>query len=72
MYININTDQALVLWTSGWCWNAIGKIKFKCSGETVKRRVGELRTSENNYLHQRRHKRCPLCYKFPADQQELI
>lgn len=58
-------NQAFVLWTDGWCWNALGK-KYDCCGGTVKKGVGENcnLTETERVLHSRRHnKNCPFCTK---------
>ena len=70
--ININTEEAITLWADGWCWNALGKLKYNCSAQTVKKRCGILRTSERNDLHTKNHRRSPICYKFPAGQAKLF
>lgn len=58
----VPVKEAVALWKSGWCWRALGE-KYNCSRDTVKNHVGKLRTAENNYLHCKNHRYCPLCYK---------
>jgi len=67
--IEINTDEAVKLWKSGWCWNALGD-KYGCSGETVKSRFSI--DDKNKFDLQQRHnhfKNCPKCHKHKTDNQ---
>lgn len=66
----IPIEEAIRLWSNGWCWEALGK-KYGFYKDTVKKRTAEFigeAAREARYV-EKKHRRCPFHY---ADQLLLF